>query len=338
LPFPLSVLFLRSVAALSNLDRRHGSWPADHDRPVHFRPAQQRELEAAVRLIVCQSGEAQEGQFREFVRLAQAHSRDAGGTWVAEQEGRLISAVMPIASPGRTMLLFLPMEVRDSFHEGVLQELLEHVCAEAAREGIHLVQVLLDGARAPLGPILERSAFARLAELLYLQTTVTRDLRPVNLPRGWSWQSYSPANHAQFGQTILASYQRSLDCPKLNGLRDIEDILAGHRATGEFDPRLWFLLCEHEQNMGVLLLSAVRQADMIELVYLGVPPEHRGRGVGDLLVRHALATISTSRFSRLSLAVDAGNLPALKVYWRHGLQAVGRKVAMMRDLRQAVAP
>jgi len=40
-----------------------------------------------------------------------------------------------------------------------------------------------------------------------------------------------------------------------------------------------------------------------------------------------------SKHGRLSLAVDAGNLPALKLYWRHGLQVIGRKQAMLRDLR-----
>ena len=36
---------------------------------------------------------------------------------------------------------------------------------------------------------------------------------------------------------------------------------------------------------------------------------------------------------RLSLAVDANNAPALRLYYRHGLQRVGSKIAMMRDLR-----
>ena len=93
------------------------------------------------------------------------------------------------------------------------------------------------------------------------------------------------------------------------------------------------MLCEGDDSLGVLLLSAVPHADIVELVYLGVPPAQRGRGVGDLLMRQAAATVAASKHSRLSLAVDAGNLPALKLYWRHGLQAIGRKVALIRDLR-----
>lgn len=113
----------------------------------------------------------------------------------------------------------------------------------------------------------------------------------------------------------------------------IEDIVAGHRATGEFDRNLWFVLCDGATGAGVLLLTRVPRSDVIELVYLGVVPAYRGRKVGDLLMRHAAAVISASRYTRLSLAVDAANLPAMKLYWRHGLQAIGRKIAMMRDLR-----
>jgi ribosomal protein S18 acetylase RimI-like enzyme len=50
-------------------------------------------------------------------------------------------------------------------------------------------------------------------------------------------------------------------------------------------------------------------------------------------MRRAAAVAHASKHGRLSLAVDAGNLPALKLYWRHGMQVIGRKTALLRDLR-----
>jgi len=50
-------------------------------------------------------------------------------------------------------------------------------------------------------------------------------------------------------------------------------------------------------------------------------------------MRRAAAVAVASKHGRLSLAVDAGNLPALKLYWRHGMQVIGRKQALLRDLR-----
>lgn len=322
------------MGTLSNLPWLRGLWSVDRNAAVSFRPARDAEIDPAIRLIACPSGQETQGNLKEFMRLATAHRQDAGGLWVAEQQGTILIAVLPVASPGRTMLLFVPPSIRSSLHEQCLKQLVEEICQRAAGEGVHLAQILLDDPHARVFAVLEECQFARLAELLYLQVAVPRNLRRPELPNGWRLENYSPAMHGLFGRTILASYQQSLDCPKLNGLRDIEDILAGHRATGEFDPKLWFILREGHEAIGVLLLSAVPQADLIELVYLGVPPVHRGRGVGDLLVRHAMAAVSASKYSRLSLAVDAGNLPALKVYWRHGLQAIGRKVALLRDLRQ----
>jgi ribosomal protein S18 acetylase RimI-like enzyme len=40
---------------------------------------------------------------------------------------------------------------------------------------------------------------------------------------------------------------------------------------------------------------------------------------------------------RLTLAVDSRNVPALKLYYRHGMQQMGTKTAMLRDLRMPSA-
>jgi mycothiol synthase len=167
-----------------------------------------------------------------------------------------------------------------------------------------------------------------------MQATFSRQPPPPATPAGYRWVTYSAEDHRTFARGIMASYQASMDCPSLNGLRDIEDIMAGHKATGAFDPGLWLALCEGEAPAAVLLLSRVPRTDVLELVYLGLMPAYRGRGLGDLLMRRAVAAIHETGCARLSLAVDAQNMPALKLYWRHGMQAMGRKVAMIRDLRR----
>jgi GNAT superfamily N-acetyltransferase len=75
------------------------------------------------------------------------------------------------------------------------------------------------------------------------------------------------------------------------------------------------------------------KSEAMELVYLGLTPHARGRGLGDLLVRQALAATAASCVSKLSLAVDSANRPALALYHRHGFQQVGHKLAMMRMLQ-----
>jgi hypothetical protein len=46
-----------------------------------------------------------------------------------------------------------------------------------------------------------------------------------------------------------------------------------------------------------------------------------------------MAVTAGRRLPRLCLAVDALNVPALKLYYRQGMQRVGSKLALMRDLR-----
>jgi ribosomal protein S18 acetylase RimI-like enzyme len=174
-----------------------------------------------------------------------------------------------------------------------------------------------------------------VAELIYLQAAPRRKAPAPALPPGLRWVGYSADTHALFGRAILGTYDRSLDCPSLNGLRGIEDVLAGHKASGEFDPRLWGALCEGERPLGVLLLARAAPGETMELVYLGLAPDARGRGLGDVMMREALAITAADGGGRLSLAVDSNNAPALRLYYRHGMQRVGAKLAMMRRLDPA---
>ena len=134
----------------------------------------------------------------------------------------------------------------------------------------------------------------------------------------------SPTRRSRTGsssRTIARDVRRSLDCPSLNGLRDMEDVVAGHKASGDFEPGLWTLLLERGEPLGVLLLSS---PPCVGHNGTGLPwprPAARGRGVADLMVRHALATTAAAGVSRSSLAVDADNVPALRLYYRHGLYA-----------------
>jgi ribosomal protein S18 acetylase RimI-like enzyme len=50
-------------------------------------------------------------------------------------------------------------------------------------------------------------------------------------------------------------------------------------------------------------------------------------------MRLAVAETARREFTELSLAVDARNAPALRLYHRHGMRRVGRRLALVRDLR-----
>lgn len=301
------------------------------------RRAGPEEVATAMRLVLSTGpAKASDAQVVDFLRYALNRGIDTNATYVAERGGQILTAALPVPSPGRTLLLLSPPYFPTPDHRVAAGMLLEHVMGVYSAGGTHLAQVLLDPSEEDALGLYAEHRFERLAELIYLQTTTRRATAAPVLPAGYRWTTYSDETHPMFARTIAASYERSLDCPALAGRRDIEDIVAGHRAAGEFHPDLWFLLTEDKQPLGVVLLAPATPTESMELVYLGLVPGARGHGIGDVLMRQALFATHAFGLPMLTLAVDAGNGPALKLYFRHGMRRLHAKVALMRDLRGEV--
>jgi ribosomal protein S18 acetylase RimI-like enzyme len=73
----------------------------------------------------------------------------------------------------------------------------------------------------------------------------------------------------------------------------------------------------------------------LEIVYLGVVPECRGRGIGYALTRQAQWIASLAERERVVLAVDAANRPAISAYETAGFIAWDRRTVLIRDFRRA---
>jgi ribosomal protein S18 acetylase RimI-like enzyme len=283
---------------------------------------------------------AEAGQVVEFLRNATARRIDLTLLRLAERRGRLLFCLLPVLSPGRTALLLASPAPQAASEVVAAGELIERLCVELRARGVILAQSLLDPPDSAAQSLMRSHHFAAMSELIYVSGEPRRKQAVPPLPPGLQWVPYSAGTHELFKQTIAATYEQSLDCPSLNGLREMEDVVAGHKASGDFDASLWGLLCRTPTDsrntpdpLGVLLLSPIAQADALELVYLGLTRAARGKKLGDLMVKQALAAVAERKLSRLTLAVDAQNAPALRLYYRNGLVRVGRKVAMMRDLR-----
>jgi ribosomal protein S18 acetylase RimI-like enzyme len=111
--------------------------------------------------------------------------------------------------------------------------------------------------------------------------------------------------------------------------------------VAEFSPKLWRVLLQRHADgpkpVGVLLLCRTDPADGMELVYLGLSLPGRRQGLGAMLVQQALATAAEENRKRMTLAVDSRNAPAIRLYYRHGFQKAGAKIAFIRDLRPVPA-
>jgi len=253
------------------------------------------------------------------------------GAW---RSGRLVGALFGEVQPGRTALLQMARVVPEEPSRSAAL-LLQEACTRLDRAGVCLVQVLLEKEDAERdGPVLQQSGFSRLAELFYLVCL------PADFPQEFpaaplSFESYSPPKHARFSQIVATTYQHTLDCPALNGVRRIDDVLAGYRATGRFDQGNWMIARHGQEDVGCLILADHPDHGNMELVYMGLAPTARGHAWGKHLVRHAQWLTARAGRSRLVLAVDANNAPAMRIYTAAGFQTWDRRTVFVRVLHAA---
>ncbi len=298
------------------------------------------ELERAVALALGPQGRsAPLGAARSLLDS----SAMAGGTGAddirAVRAGRTLRyAVVPVRSPGRTAMLLmngrLPRGVSPA-DELAIAGAIDAACGAQAAAGVRLAQALVPDAQGPLARLLrDRCGFETLADLLYLQRRARTRAAVMPLPPGITLATYGPRTHDAFAEAIEASYAGSLDCPKLAGVRHIEDVIAGHKAAGLFRPDWWTLALDAGRPIGVLLLAGLGIGGHMgaEVVYLGLAPAARGRGLSAPLLAWAERAAATTPGRLMALAVDAANTPALRIYRRAGFRQNERRTALIRRL------
>src|SRR5438045_7505336 len=110
-----------------------------------LRQAQRAEIHSALQLILGSGGRAaSEEQVVDFLRFAVYRGIDLNELWLAEDAGIIVWAVLPVVSPGRTMLLFAPSYVPPSIKDTVVRPLVERVLEHFGSRAIELAQVLID--------------------------------------------------------------------------------------------------------------------------------------------------------------------------------------------------
>jgi len=209
--------------------------------------------------------------------------------------------------------------------------------ANLQARGFRIVQAVLDESASRCSAIdLIRGGMPRITELLYLERDTQRPLprslshdpraEPEAIPPRLVWRSFNTARETEFRALLEATYTSSLDMPELEGVRSLDDIIEGHRSTGRFVPERWRLgqVPGEPDRAVVLLLSEVPDRDVWEVVYLGLTVSARGRGLGFAAIAHAL-DLARPHVSRLELAVDMRNLPALRLYESAGFVSFDRR-------------
>ena len=268
---------------------------------------------------------------RQFRAFAAEQNLSLDQTWIAADGQRPVASALIVPSAGRTGMLFLS-PVRRPDQVSVVAELVRTACAGQDRAEVRLVQALLEPAQRLESQALTEAAFEDLATLIYMQRSAAVPWTPLALDPTIQIHHWHERHRQRFADAIGASYQQTRDCPSLVGLRTMADIIAGHQSAGVFDPNLWFALSCADEPVGVLLLNKMPQRHALELVYLGIAPKWRMRGLARQLLEHGLALAQRCRLPNMLLAVDQANAPALGMYRSLNFTETGRKLAKLMVL------
>jgi ribosomal protein S18 acetylase RimI-like enzyme len=191
-----------------------------------------------------------------------------------------------------------------------------------------LVQALVQPADGQGRARLLRGGFVQAAELSYLVSP--RPSQTAAAPSGvLEFEPYNADQESRLAALIGATYDGTLDCPLLNGLRSLPDVLAGYRTVGAYRPEDWQFVRRSGHDVGCLLLAEHPAADHTELIYMGLVPAARGCGLGREITLRALY-LAARRGQSLVLAVDAANTPACALYAGAGLVEWDRRAVLLR--------
>ena len=298
-------------------------------------PAKKEELAAAIRLAFRHlDSRDRESRLKNALEMIRCNELNPAGIMVAREGSDLRGALICQPMPGASGLLWPPQTSPKTDRAAEVQ-LVQCACRWLAAEGAKLIQALLLPEESALAIPLESNGFTRITRLQYLRHHLDLPAVILQEPACLVYQEYDSCDQALFHQTLLRTYEQTLDCPEVSGVRTLEEIIAGHKSQGIYDPKHWWLAFQEHRPVGVLLLAEMVDKKGWDLLYLGLVREARGQGFGRELARKALREAKQAAAPQLTLAVDARNRPACTLYKRLGFQAFDEREVYLKRLQAA---
>jgi ribosomal protein S18 acetylase RimI-like enzyme len=288
---------------------------------LEVRTAFEAEWPAALALIFQNSqGQDRDLRIRNALRLLKQGELDPQGLFVLVDRGKLLGSMVSTWVPGASGLVWPPLVSAGPWRIAGEDLLARHASAWLKGRGAKLAQALLAPEERHLAVPLERNGFTHITSLWYMRHGLEQQqVCSLNRSR-LRFLPYEAKTLSLFHQTLLRTYEGALDCPEVNDVRTVDEIIAGHKAQGTFCPERWQLAMVGEEPVGILMMALLPESGHWDLSYVGVVPSARGQGFGKELVCKALADYRAALIPQLTLSVDARNEPAWKLYEALGFE------------------
>lgn len=130
----------------------------------------------------------------------------------------------------------------------------------------------------------------------------------------------SDLSRSRFERLLGETFDQTLDCPELNGIRSLSQVLDTFLAGKPFrNCSNWNVATLDDRLVGCLLLTQ-HNRELVELSYMGLSNWARGKRLGGQLIQHALQQATSLGATMLVVAADVRNWPAIQLYKKHGFQ------------------
>ena len=233
----------------------------------------------------------------------------------ADQQGKTVAVARGSRLPGR-MALVRNVSVLGSEPDLIARKMIQALDQQLVSAPDSFSMVSLRNAATPQASWFESCGYSLLSQV---ETVCLPLNEPVSAPAPGVLQFVAGAEHRrnELADIIQTTYQASLDCPKLQQFRTIEDILDSYEHQG-IAPTGWSFVQYKGKTIGCLLMSAFPQQLTWELTYLGLTPEARGKGWGNQIVQYGCFLAAQHGAEMVIASVDQANQPALSIYHQRG--------------------
>ena len=254
----------------------------------------------------------------------------ASRLWWARSDRTTHAVAAIIEGVGRTSMIFFSPPYAPGVDPKQLARLISEISKDAINGGMSLVQALIDPRDTEQADVLKNSGMLLLAELIYMRRDL--QIRPPEVPeirQELAWRNYKQFTEAELGEVISQSYADSVDCPALRGVREMTDVIAGHKHSGAFCPEAWWIVDYGDQARpaGCILVNDSTKTPSADIIYMGVAREFRRRGLARAMLQRCIAQAAQRNCENVSVAVDTRNDHAIRIYEQSGFVEIQRRLA-----------
>lgn len=258
-----------------------------------------------------------------------ARAAQLRGLFEARQGEETVGAALAVVQPGQTAAIYQP-QLRTRAPDLARDALWQALDLFLAQEQVRLAQEVLPVELSHDAERTKARGYAIDVQMVYLASMADRF--PEEQPQGdLAFSRFDPEESERLQQLLERTYADTLDCPELNGVRAMDDVVTGYLHSGETSARWWHIARESGRDVGCVLVTR-HAGGAGELIYMGLIPEARGRGWGGLMARFAQWQARCAECTALSVAVDHRNHPAYRVYERAGFKPFDRRRVLLKVL------